>query len=403
MKNYTYSALAAVALFALASSAYAAEVPTISLTTLNTSNATTTSAAIGTAIHARVQLATASTTLSRPAGTVDVSVYPNTTCAGTASVQSGLALVDGGVMSTASNTPATGLSFKARYNGQGDVFTVVDSSCVPVTAVANSVTIAHALSSTSVATGTAVRVLASLSGTTANAGGTVAYNVYSNNSCSTLYTSAGSRTVTNASTTFSNDVAFSTSGTYYWQSVYSGDTSNSSATTACSPLTVTSTNVGGTPTATTTPAGTGTINGIVYNDVNKTRVRDAGEAGIAGVKINLFKGNGWWKRWGGPIATVTSDANGQYSFTGLADGTYSIEEVVPTGWKQISSDFRAVVLANGIGVGGKDFANVEKSPKPKPRQDKIEKWEKKIEKIEKKIEKHKSNSGSNSGRNGHDD
>jgi hypothetical protein len=79
------------------------------------------------------------------------------------------------------------------------------------------------LSASSVATGTPVHDSATLTGATADAGGTVTYTVYTNNTCTAGAQSAGTKTVTNGIVPDSNPITFNTAGTYYWQAVYSGD------------------------------------------------------------------------------------------------------------------------------------------------------------------------------------
>ncbi|TFW29789.1 SdrD B-like domain-containing protein [Duganella callida] len=58
----------------------------------------------------------------------------------------------------------------------------------------------------------------------------------------------------------------------------------------------------------------------VWFDSNRDGVQDAGEAGVAGVKVVLLDASG------NPTgATATTDANGNYSFTNLKPGTYSVQ------------------------------------------------------------------------------
>jgi len=58
----------------------------------------------------------------------------------------------------------------------------------------------------------------------------------------------------------------------------------------------------------------------VWYDVNKNGVQDSGEAGVAGVKVILLD------QAGNPTgSTATTDANGNYSFTNLKPGTYSVQ------------------------------------------------------------------------------
>ncbi|MYM26026.1 hypothetical protein GTP46_25690 [Duganella sp. FT135W] len=59
----------------------------------------------------------------------------------------------------------------------------------------------------------------------------------------------------------------------------------------------------------------------VWYDTNRNGVQDSGEAGVAGVKVTLLDAAG------NPVAgaTATTDASGNYSFTGLKPGTYSVQ------------------------------------------------------------------------------
>ncbi|RFP13729.1 SdrD B-like domain-containing protein [Duganella sp. BJB475] len=63
-----------------------------------------------------------------------------------------------------------------------------------------------------------------------------------------------------------------------------------------------------------------TLGDRVWYDVNKNGVQDTGEAGVAGVKVILLDQAG-----NATGATATTDANGNYSFTNLKPGTYSVQ------------------------------------------------------------------------------
>jgi hypothetical protein len=67
----------------------------------------------------------------------------------------------------------------------------------------------------------------------------------------------------------------------------------------------------------TPPANTNTLGNKVWFDLNANGLQDA-EPGVAGVVVTLFNAAGT------PIAKTTTDVNGEYLFTGLADGTYSV-------------------------------------------------------------------------------
>jgi hypothetical protein len=93
--------------------------------------------------------------------------------------------------------------------------------------------ISTSLSDSTVSVGDAVHDSATLTGATADAGGTVTYTVYSDNTCSTQVADGGTKTVTNGNVPDSNPVTFNNAGTFYWQAVYSGDANNNGATSDC--------------------------------------------------------------------------------------------------------------------------------------------------------------------------
>ncbi|MGA9774888.1 MAG: hypothetical protein WBU92_03090, partial [Candidatus Dormiibacterota bacterium] len=119
------------------------------------------------------------------------------------------------------------------------------------------------LSAGSIAVGGSAYDSATLSGATANAGGTVTYSYYTNNTCSAGQVVVGTVTVSGGMVPDSSAVAFNTAGNYYWQAAYSGDANNGSATSPCTSsnnelLAVTSTPAaGGVLGASTSTPGTG--------------------------------------------------------------------------------------------------------------------------------------------------
>jgi hypothetical protein len=336
---------AAVALFAsLVMLAYADVAPTVTTTVYTSGNTAISSAAIGSSVYAGATVASSSATTS-PTGTVTFSRYDNTSCTGTATTQSGVALVNGAASSSAFTVPATGLSYKAHFNGQSGVYSEADSQCVPVTAQGSSTSLSTTLSSTSVSAGSTVNETSTLSGASSVAGGSVAYVVYSDNSCNTALVGAGVRTVTNAIVPASDSVLFNFPGTYYWKAVYSGDANNTAATSSCLALSVVAT--------TTAPTSTALISGTVYNDANLNMSKDGSESGVASFTVNLRQGTGF----GGAIfKTTTSDSNGLYSFGSLANGTYSIELINMSGWQQDTPDYNSVTISGQANQTGKDFA-----------------------------------------------
>ena len=71
-----------------------------------------------------------------------------------------------------------------------------------------------------------------------------------------------------------------------------------------------------------------TISGQAYNDLNENGSEDPGEPGLAGWTIDLYDSAG------DLVATTTTDVNGDYSFADLGPGTYTVEEVLQSGWIQ---------------------------------------------------------------------
>ena len=68
----------------------------------------------------------------------------------------------------------------------------------------------------------------------------------------------------------------------------------------------------------------GSIAGKVFLDANGNNVPDAGEAGLAGIKVTL-------KTAGATDVIATTDSTGAYNFGSLAAGTYSVTAATPTG------------------------------------------------------------------------
>ncbi len=354
------SVLIGASLF-VAVSVFAAGEPTVSVVAKNGSNATTTSALIGTHIRAEASVAS-STATTTPSGTVNFNLYANTTCVGTALEQNAVSLVNGVAVSATTTLGAAGLSYRVHFNGEGDVYSPADSSCVSVSATQFTPTLSLGISSSTVYAGTSVVASATLGGATTTAGGSVTYSFYTNTLCTMGANNAGTKAVTNASVPNSDSVLFVTPGTFYWRGVYSGDVNNASATSSCgSLLTVLATS---TPATTTPPIGPNSISGVVYNDQNKNDVRDGGEPGLSGWIITLHKviqkKNGKWTHNDKQVVgTTTTNASGFYLFSNLPSGTYIVDQIKVKGWKQTSDDKKVVlgVATSSITV---DFSNVVK-------------------------------------------
>lgn len=87
-----------------------------------------------------------------------------------------------------------------------------------------------------------------------------------------------------------------------------------------------------------------TLSGVAYEDFNGNGLRDPSDSIIAG-RVIFLDTNRNSRLDPGESSTVTS-ANGAYSFTGLAPGTYTVCQVVPNGWKPTSVEATALPTAS---------------------------------------------------------
>ncbi len=94
---------------------------------------------------------------------------------------------------------------------------------------------------------------------------------------------------------------------------------------------------------------TGQIQGVVWNDWDADGQSDAEEYPMAGVTVFLDTNRNGLLDQREPTVDTAEDAPGQYSFTDLAAGTYTVVEVLPDGWQPThpNSASRAVELLDG--------------------------------------------------------
>ena len=122
----------------------------------------------------------------------------------------------------------------ASYSGDGNNNKVASGATEePLVVSKASPTITTTLSASTGVIGAAVHDSSVLTGVTANAGGTVTYTVYTNDTCTLGAQDAGTKTVASGVVPDSNPITFNTVGTWYWQAVYSGDANNNGATSTC--------------------------------------------------------------------------------------------------------------------------------------------------------------------------
>jgi uncharacterized membrane protein len=97
------------------------------------------------------------------------------------------------------------------------------------------------------------------------------------------------------------------------------------------------------------------ISGTVFNDVTGGGVQQSGAVGLAGVTVFLDANNTGVFAAGD--TTATTDANGNYSFTNLAAGTYHVVEVLPTGFLQTTTSPTAITLTTSQTVSAVNFGD----------------------------------------------
>ena len=107
--------------------------------------------------------------------------------------------------------------------------------------------------------------------------------------------------------------------------------------------------------------GTATIAGVVFNDANGNGIQDAGEAGLADVRIfiDLKHTNVYVK--GDPY--LITGPTVAYTFANLKPGTYRIGQVIAAGFKKVfpfGAQEYSVSAAAGDFYGGRDFGDVRR-------------------------------------------
>ncbi len=91
--------------------------------------------------------------------------------------------------------------------------------------------------------------------------------------------------------------------------------------------------------------GEGVLTGSVYIDANNNGVRDEGEAGIAGITVEIKQTNGTLSR------ESTTDTNGVYQFANLPFDEYTLSVVLPSGFRVTTTTTLTTQVTNGSTTG----------------------------------------------------
>ncbi len=101
--------------------------------------------------------------------------------------------------------------------------------------------------------------------------------------------------------------------------------------------------------------GKGLLGGFVYNDANFNGVMDTNEQKLSGWTVQAISAAG--------TKNATTDSSGNYVFTGLCDGTYSLKQVLKPGFRQTMPADPAgynVNITNASQYTDKHFGNTDK-------------------------------------------
>lgn len=97
------------------------------------------------------------------------------------------------------------------------------------------------------------------------------------------------------------------------------------------------------------------ISGSVFNDLDRDRVRDSGEAGLANWRVFIDRDGDGVLDFG--EISVLSDSAGNYSFKTLSAGTHQVRVVQQSGWSRTtpSTGYHSLTVASGGTSTGKLF------------------------------------------------
>ena len=96
------------------------------------------------------------------------------------------------------------------------------------------------------------------------------------------------------------------------------------------------------------------VTGNVYNDLAGNGI-STGDPGLAGVTIELLSGSN-------VVASTTTLSNGSYTFANVGPGTFSVSQLLPSGWMQTGGGSSSFSTVSGQNVAGGNFGDFELDP-----------------------------------------
>jgi protocatechuate 3,4-dioxygenase beta subunit len=98
------------------------------------------------------------------------------------------------------------------------------------------------------------------------------------------------------------------------------------------------------------------VSGNVYNDLNGNGNQDPGDAGLKGWMVDVINSSGQ------VVASALTDPNGNYTIGSIGPGSYTLAEVVQSGWVQtqpVNTTYYSFTTSSGTNIAGGIFGNFQ--------------------------------------------
>jgi methionine-rich copper-binding protein CopC len=96
------------------------------------------------------------------------------------------------------------------------------------------------------------------------------------------------------------------------------------------------------------------VSGTVYNDANGDGKQNQGEGGLSGWTVQLLDGHG------NVVQSTTTDAKGHYQFNNLYPGSFTVAQVLQSGYAQTQPRYPttyAITTTSGLNITGETFGD----------------------------------------------
>jgi len=98
------------------------------------------------------------------------------------------------------------------------------------------------------------------------------------------------------------------------------------------------------------------VSGNVYNDLNGNGNQDPGDAGLKGWMVDVINSSGQ------VVASALTDPNGNYTIGSIGPGSYTLAEVVQSGWVEtqpVNPTYYSFTTSSGTNIAGGIFGNFQ--------------------------------------------